>query len=310
VWFIKTLRAGLFADLPMSEATQDTNGARRGYRFLRFFVSSFLLLYGFAKLFGAQFTILSSELDKPMGQVSGFWLTWYYFGYSSIYGNLIGVVQVLGALLLMFRKTTLLGVFLLLPVIGNIFLINVFYQIDIGTPIVSLLLLGALIGILGFHKKELLEVFWTKQNSAFPDRREAKWMIWVSYAVRVLLILFMMVFTYWTANYNNRLPTPLDGAWEVTSGSVQNDGSGNPLSAVFFERNRAHMCVFKRTDGSYEQHHFDVDPAQRTITIWKEWRWKGDKIFDGSYQLSGAELRLNGKFANSAADTVLVLRKH
>ena len=134
-------------------------------------------------------------------------------------------------------------------------------------------------------------------------------MVWVGYAVRVLLILIMAVFTYWTANYNNRLPTPLDGAWEVTSGSVQNDASGNPLTAVFFERNRAYMCVFKRKDSSYEQHHFEVDPGQRTVTIWKEWLRKGDKIFDGSYQLSGPELRLNGKSANSSAETVLVLRK-
>jgi hypothetical protein len=51
------------------------------YRALRFVVSFFIILYGFAKLNGSQFTIPASELDKPMGQVSGFWLTWYYFGY-------------------------------------------------------------------------------------------------------------------------------------------------------------------------------------------------------------------------------------
>jgi len=54
------------------------------------FVGSFpTLIYGFAKLNGSQFTILASELDKPMGQVSGFWLTWYYFGYSPVFGNFI-----------------------------------------------------------------------------------------------------------------------------------------------------------------------------------------------------------------------------
>ena len=37
-----------------------------------------LMVYGFAKLNGSQFTVLDSELTKPMGQVSGFLLTWYY----------------------------------------------------------------------------------------------------------------------------------------------------------------------------------------------------------------------------------------
>ena len=50
--------------------------------FFRYGAALVLLVYGFAKINGSQFTILDSELDKPMGRVSGFWLTWYYFGYS------------------------------------------------------------------------------------------------------------------------------------------------------------------------------------------------------------------------------------
>ncbi len=50
----------------------------RFYSFLRYFVALAVILYGFAKLNGSQFTILQSELDKPLGEVSGFWLTWYY----------------------------------------------------------------------------------------------------------------------------------------------------------------------------------------------------------------------------------------
>ncbi|PYS27157.1 MAG: hypothetical protein DMF75_20930, partial [Acidobacteria bacterium] len=64
------------------QAVQGTPVSIWFYRALRFFVAAFIILYGFAKLNGSQFTILASELDKPMGQVSGFWLTWYYFGYS------------------------------------------------------------------------------------------------------------------------------------------------------------------------------------------------------------------------------------
>src|SRR2546425_12625108 len=110
------------------------------YRALRFGVSFFVIRYGFAKLNGSQFTILTSELDKPMGQVSGFWLTWYYFGYSSVYGNLVGLVQIAGGVLLMFRKTTLLGSCLLLPVVTNIILIDIFYRIALDALLVALLM--------------------------------------------------------------------------------------------------------------------------------------------------------------------------
>ncbi|HVG28165.1 MAG TPA: hypothetical protein VM864_00445 [Pyrinomonadaceae bacterium] len=118
---------------------------KKSYTAARFVASFLMVLYRFGKLSGAQFTILASELDKPMGHVSGFWLTWYYFGYSPIYGNLIGIVQVLGGILLMFRKTTLLGSCILLPVVSNIILVDVFYGIDPGALLVALLIEVALI---------------------------------------------------------------------------------------------------------------------------------------------------------------------
>jgi hypothetical protein len=279
------------------------------YTTLRFVAAFLILIYGFAKLNGSQFTILASELDKPMGQVSGFWLTWYYFGYSPIYGNFIALVQVLGGILLMFRKTTLLASCILLPLIINIILIDIFYAIDLGALLVALIIATILITILSFHRGELLEVFWTKQNSLFPSEPSAKFKVYGKYAVRALLIAIPAIFTYWVANYNNRLPTPIDGAWDIVETSPPNESKGNALAAIFFERNRAYLCVFKRKDGPYEWHHFEIDSDKRTLTLWEQWLQKGAKIFDGSYELSGKQLRLSGKFANSAEQSVFVLRR-
>lgn len=273
------------------------------------FVACFLVLvYGFAKLNGSQFTILDSELDKPMGQVSGFWLTWYYFGYSSIYGSFIALVQVLGGVLLMFRKTTLLGSCVLLPLITNIILIDIFFSIYAGALGVALIIQGALLIILWFHKTELLEIFWTKQNSLFPSQPYGNYKVYGKYAARALIIVIPAVFTYWVANYNNRFPTPIDGAWDIET-SLHNEPRGNPLTAIFFERNRAYLCVFKRNDGSYEWHHFETIPDKRELTVWEYWLQKGPKIFDGTYEISGQQLRLIGKFTNDAEQSVLVLRK-
>lgn len=279
------------------------------YRVLRFVVSTLVIYYGFAKLNGAQFTILSSELDKPMGQVSGFWLTWYYFSYSPVYGNLIGLVQIMGGVLLMFRKTALLGSCLLLPVISNIILIDIFYRVDLSALLAAIIMEFALVGILAFHRQELLEVFWPKQNTVIPDQSSARSRVFGKYAIRVLIIVLSAVYTYWVANYNNRLPTTIDGAWDVVSVSPQSEAGGNAPAVIFFERNRASMCVFKSKDGSYKQHHFEVDENKRTITIWDEWLQKGNQIFAGTYELSVDDLRLSGKFVSSAGETLLVLKK-
>src|SRR3954467_10921931 len=104
---------------------------------LRYLVAVLVLTYGFAKLNGSQFTILDSELTKPLGEVSGFWLTWYYFGYSTAYGTLIALVQILGGCLLVVPRTSLFGALCLLPVFGNIVLIDIFFGIDVGAMLVA-----------------------------------------------------------------------------------------------------------------------------------------------------------------------------
>lgn len=279
------------------------------YTILRYVVAFLVITYGFGKLNGSQFTILDSELDKPMGQVSGFWLTWYYFGYSMFYGNIIALAQVLGGVLLMFRRTTLLGSCLLLPIIANIILIDIFYAIDLGALLVALFILGALLLILRPHAAELYDLFWERQKPTISSEASPKTVAAGKNAVRVLLILLPALLTYWITNYNNRHPTPIDGIWDVVEVSSDLGGAADTPSVIFFERNRPRMSVFKHKDGSYKWHHFEVNPETQTITIWQHWMQKGAKIFDGQYELSGAHLQLRGKLANQTEGVVMTLKK-
>ena len=278
------------------------------YSFLRYFVALAVIQYGFAKLNGAMFTILQSELDKPLGGVSGFWLTWYYFGYSSIYGNFIALVQVVGGALLLFRKTTLLGTCILLPVIGNIILIDIFYAIDLGALLVAMILFACLLGIASFHKDELIAVFWSKQNSVFHEQRAGKGKRVLRLSVRVLVIALPAVYTYYLANYNNRLPTPIDGRWKVTNNPAQVSLAQEPLAYIYFERNRAFMCVFRYGASTWQTHHFELDNKTGQLDIWDTWLSKGEKIFSGKFGLTRNHLVIDGQFDHSG-ESVIELEK-
>jgi hypothetical protein len=121
------------------------------------------------------------------------------------------------------------------------------------------------------------------------------------------MIAFAAVFTYWTANYNNRAPTPIDGAWEVVS--TETLGSSPPLpDAIFFEHNRARLCVH-RTAGSYEWHHFEVDPHSQTLRIRRKWLSKGELLFSGTYRMSGDALILKAQSGSAPDWQEIHLRK-
>ena len=67
--------------------------------------------------------------------------------------------------------------------------------------------------------------------------------------------------------------------------------------------------MFKRKDGTYEWHHFEIDSNKDTIRVWEQWLQKGAQIFDGTYEISDDGLRLRGRFANSSGESILVLRR-
>ncbi len=186
------------------------------YTFLRYFTAFVLITYGFAKLTGAQFTMLDSELDKPLRAVSGFWLTWYYFSYSPVYGTFIGAAQIAGGILLLFRKSTLLGACLMAPLVCNIVLIDLFYGIDLGGLLAAVTVGLCLYRILRFHRAELVDLFWSRQNAVFPEPLQGSGLRALRVAVRALVIAVPLLGTYYIANYNNRRPTPIDGRWKVT----------------------------------------------------------------------------------------------
>lgn len=266
---------------------------------LRWFAAAIILQYGFAKINGAQFTILDSELDKPMGQVSGFWLTWYYFGYSPFYGTLLALVQVAGALLLTFRRTALLGACILAPVLGNIVLIDLCYGVDLGATLMAFLLLVIMLVTIAPHVPDLLRVLIAAPQS--ESRAVVKWI------VRAMIVVVAFGLTYWAAHYNNRLPTPLDGVWDVVKAEPASAGTQLPV-AVFFEYNRAYMTVFKYADGAYRSHHFEVGPGGE-LKIWERWLRKGEELFGGNYSLAGTELRVSGKWRDHGVTTLTLWKR-
>ena len=131
---------------------------------LRYAVAFDLSLFGWQKLFNLQFFVPLGMLDLPFRSFSGEDLTWAYFGHSYPYRFTIGALQIGGALLLLFHRTRLLGVFTLLPVLVNILLIDYFYQMPVGVFWQALVHLTGLLYLLGLDYERLVTFFLRAPN--------------------------------------------------------------------------------------------------------------------------------------------------
>ena len=207
--------------------------------------------------------------------MSGFWLTWYYFGYSSVYGTLIALSQIGGGVLLAWPRTSLIGALVLLPMFANIVLIDIFFGIGIGPMVAALIVVGCLAAVIAPHAHRLRGMLLLDAGVDRSSGRRA--------AALLLILGSAFSFTWWVANYNNISPTAIDGTWAVVPGQ---GSSGSPWRQVFFERNRAFWVTFRSADGKDEIHHFEVDEAG-VVRVWQTWLRKGELLMEGRLDKDG-----------------------
>ncbi len=99
---------------------------------VRYLSAYMLFTYALSKLAGVQFTLPPDIARRAVGSLSGYQLTWYYYGYSHVYASILGLTQLAGGSMLLFRKTALLGAAVMTPVMVNILMINLFFHIAVG----------------------------------------------------------------------------------------------------------------------------------------------------------------------------------
>jgi len=153
---------------------------------LRYFCAFMLYMYGTSKLLHFQFNLQSELAPRPIGSLNGYQLTWFYFGVSRVYACILGMMQVAGATLLLFRKTSLIGALAMLPIMVNILLINIFILVnDYGPYVMSMLICISLLTIMWHHRRGLLTLLWSTQTGEAESSKRTHW--WIRSSIVLIL---------------------------------------------------------------------------------------------------------------------------
>lgn len=203
--------------------------------------------YGFAKILGLQFQKLYSVLDVPLGDQSGPSLTWNYFGYSFVFVCVIACIQLAGAMLLLFRRTYVAGVIILLPVMVNILCIDVFYTINDGALLNSILLNAGLIYLLLLNYRQLVDFLFRIKND-WPVVLSGKGTVKNILRLLVMLIPFLATLAW---KQSMKKTSFLSGTYEVVNMKVNNRlinadavrKNDSLLTRIYFEVNNT--CVLQ-----------------------------------------------------------------
>ena len=113
---------------------------------LRYFLAMVMLYYGFSKVFRNQFPSLTlDQLNKSYGESSPMNLLWTFMGASGPYTIFTGLGEVAGGILLLFRRTRLLGAMVIVIVMSQVVMLNLSYDVPVKIYSAHLLLIALLI---------------------------------------------------------------------------------------------------------------------------------------------------------------------
>ncbi|RRB00969.1 hypothetical protein [Larkinella rosea] len=162
----------------------------------RFYVFLILNLYGWAKMAGNQFFRPGHFPEKaaqiPLAEASGFELAWAFFGHSTSYILVIGLSQVIGAWLLLWDKTKLIGIAILLPVLLNIVIVDICFEVAFGAMLIALTCLLLLLLVLALNQstvRALFALLWQKPVSEKMVVRERVKTIVIALVLAVLIFI-------------------------------------------------------------------------------------------------------------------------
>jgi hypothetical protein len=165
---------------------------------IRYSLAAIAFSYGILKIFAMQMPFPNmSQLATPLGDYLPMRFSWMFIGYSGPYQIFSGIAEVLVALLLVWRKTALLGALLAIGVFGNVVMLNLSY--DIPVKIYSINLLAASI-FLAWQERDRLFAFFVLNKTAEPSSLfektfTKKWKKLTRIIVKTIFILLSFGFT-------------------------------------------------------------------------------------------------------------------
>ena len=263
---------------------------RRNYvtlhKWFRFFVrlglASQMLEYGMTKVIPTQFPPPTlNTLVTPAGNLSLSAMLWTSIGSAPGYEIFTGCIEVLGGILLLIPRTTMLGAILSLAAMTQVFVLNMTY--DVGLKQVSFHLILLAIFLLAPDFRRLGRLFLLNQGigpstqaELFGTRRRNR----IAIGLQVLLgIYWLGVYAYvnlgyWYAAGPGSPRSALYGIWNVEQLSI--DGQVRPPVLNDYDRQWRRVIfdapagmVFQRFDDSFARYGVSIDVYKNTLSLTK-----------------------------------------
>lgn len=286
-----------------------------------------LLTYGIIKIFCLQMIFPSlSQLATPLGDLLPMRLSWLFVGYSDSYQVFSGVMEVMAAVLLFFRRSSAMGAIASAAVFANVAMLNLSYDIPVKIYSIHLFVMSVI--LMMYDYKRLVPFLLNKSvapSQIYEVRFSRKWMRILRFIMKYIFIGFNLVmgviqgYQGWSQSKAPRkeVGTVKSGMYDVTLFAINKDtipysptdslrwkdvifdhggGSVNTTDDIFWQRYRR---------GYFR---YSIDSSGQNMTFKKNsWAGQTDSLFTLRFDHPDSNsVRLWGQIRK---DSVLVIMK-
>ncbi len=273
---------------------------------LRYYLALFALSYGIIKLFVLQMGFpTQSQMLTPLGDFLPMRVEWMVIGYSAPYQFFSGAVETAAGVLLLWRPTVTLGLLAAAAAFGNVFMINVAY--DVPVKLFSFQLFMTAVVLLSLDAPRLLAFLVLNRGAgptrdwepAFTDRRA----VWGARGIKALFVWEALLMPLWNGRQSyvasRRPPNPVPFAvgvydvptfvrgrdtiplslhdtlrWRDVAIDATSSGSVGATDTTFWQRYRRGYFRFK------------ADTSAGTLAVWRSsWLLDSTHVFTARYEV-------------------------
>lgn len=268
--------------------------------YARYYVGLNLITYGLAKWHNGQFPFPDiSRMEQTFGSSSPMGLLWTFMGYSKTYKIFTGLCEILGGVLLFFRRTTVLGGLVSLVVMTNVVFLNFAYDVPVKLFSTHL----ALISFFIFYPnlKTLLNFFILNKSSTLsvapillPNKRVRFWRIILKSVILMGFPALMIVEVF--KNEGAPAKHNLNGAYFTQPYLLKNNTSTyQPPDTALWKKliieDSYSQIVFANDQSEFYQ--LTIDTATQTIHLssyndtTEKYALKYQQLSDGVFLMAG-----------------------
>lgn len=134
-------------------------------------------------------------LEKTVGEMTGMQLMWAFYGYSRPFVIILGVLEISGGILMLIKKTRLLGCLFITTILVNVILQDIFYDVNVGALRAAIIYQMCIVCILWFNKEKLIQSLRTMTSSPVFSSFNKKY--YVKIVMSVFLFIVLRILEYY-----------------------------------------------------------------------------------------------------------------